>query len=104
MLAVHAGSYSLLGRQLTQNFLAIPQVNPVQEPVLLHLQHAIAATYFTATLNEFLSLLLFLYANSRCPSVGHDGYILYRMGGTSLIFHYDEAQLNANMVYYSSIL
>ena len=37
---------SLLGRQLMQNFLAFTVAHPLQEPVLLHLQHAIAAMYY----------------------------------------------------------
>ena len=33
---------SLLGRQLEQGFPAFTQAHPLQEPVLLHLQHGIA--------------------------------------------------------------
>ena len=36
---------SLLGRQLEQGFPAFTQAHPLQEPVLLHLQHGITSTH-----------------------------------------------------------
>ena len=39
MLELLVQDPSLLGRQFAQGFLAFTQAQPLQEPVLLHLQH-----------------------------------------------------------------
>ena len=43
---------SLLGRQFEQGFPAFTQAHPLQEPVLLHLQHGITIASCHATRSE----------------------------------------------------